>query len=296
MHNELMDWDHLCTFEAVIRLGSLTAAARSLGISQSTVSRQLAALEDDAGSPLLVRDTPVVPTDRGAALLRAVAPMVDHALAARSVLDAMPDAEGEVVLTTVNEILRWELIHRLPGFWARHPRIRLAVVTDNRTTSLAAGEADLALRMARPERGDLVARKLSDVRYGVFAAEGLEPGPGMPWLGLAGTLADIPEQRAAERVFGNRPARLLVEDVEALGLAVQAGLGAAVLPTALASRLTGVSTVPPRLVGGDDSAVIPTRELWLVVHRSRRDLPPIRAVVNWLADELPERPVRLDRS
>jgi DNA-binding transcriptional LysR family regulator len=286
-----MDWDHLRTFEAVTRLGSLTAAARFLGISQSTVSRHLAALEDDAGSPLVVRDTPVVPTDRGAALLQAVAPMVDHALAARSVLEAMPDARGEVVLTTVNEILRWELVHRLPGFWKRHPRIRLAVVTDNRTTSLAAGEADLALRMARPERGDLVARKLRDVGYGVFAADGLKHEPGMPWLGLAGTLADIPEQRAAERLFGNRPARLLVEDVEALGLAVQAGLGAAVLPSALASRLDGISMVPADAVGGSDT-VLPVRELWLVVHRSRRDLPAVRAVINWVVDVLaaPRRP------
>ena len=64
-----LDWDLLRSFEAVARLGSLTAAARALGVSQSTISRQLAKLEQVAGSTLLVRESPVQPTARGLALL-----------------------------------------------------------------------------------------------------------------------------------------------------------------------------------------------------------------------------------
>ena len=86
-----LDWDHLRSFEAVARLGGLTAASRSLGVAQSTVSRHLAELERIAGSPLLLRETPLRLTERGALLLASVQPMVDAALAAQSALENAPD-------------------------------------------------------------------------------------------------------------------------------------------------------------------------------------------------------------
>ena len=104
-----MEWDLLRTFESVARLGSLTAAARALGVSQSTVSRQINKLEEVAGSPLLLRETPVQPTEKGAALLEAVRPMVDAALTVQSTLEEAPQLHGEVTLTTVGELLRWVL-------------------------------------------------------------------------------------------------------------------------------------------------------------------------------------------
>ena len=82
-----MQWDLLRSFEAVARLGSLTAASRALGVSQSTISRQLARLEEDARSPLLLRESPVRLTERGEALLAAVAPMLDAARAAEVALE-----------------------------------------------------------------------------------------------------------------------------------------------------------------------------------------------------------------
>lgn len=277
-----MEWDLLRTFEAVARLGSLTAASKALSVSQSTVSRQLDKLEQSAGSPLLLRESPLRLTERGEALLAALQPMVEAALAAQSALEETPKLCGEVTLTTVGEMVRWVLARELPAFYQAYPNLRLRILADNRIKSLAAGEADVALRFARPERGELVARRLHTERYAFFASAGLSPHAGVPWLGLSGSLAHIPEQRHAERAFAGRAPRLLVEDVESLGMAVEAGLGVAILPRGLAERLRDVVEVSPDQVGAEDHGPVPPRDFWMVVHRSKQRLPKVRAVMRWL--------------
>ncbi|NVB40433.1 LysR family transcriptional regulator [Pseudenhygromyxa sp. WMMC2535] len=286
-----MDWNLLHTFESVVRLGSLSAAAEVLGVSQSTVSRQLSKLEAQAGSPLLLRGPPLEMTARGEAVLAAIEPMIAAALAAESALEDGPAIAGEVTVSTVGEVLRWVLIDALPSLRREHPRLRLRLLADNAISSLAAGEADVALRFVRPTRGELVAQRVGSERYGFFVdgERELDPGDpeGIPWLGLTGSLAKIPEQRYAERAFADRPASVLVEDVEALGLAVAAGLGVAVLPKAFAARL-GLREVAAATVGAREIGPLPARELWMVVHGAKQGLPRVRAVMAWLADAIGE--------
>jgi DNA-binding transcriptional LysR family regulator len=209
--------------------------------------------------------------------------MLDAALAAQSAIEEAPRLEGEVTLATVGELVRWVLIPELPTFYARHPNVRLRILSSNRVSSLAAGEADVSLRLSRPARGELVARRLHEERYGYFAARRLRLGREVPWLGLAGSLAEIPEQRHAERAFGREP-RLCVEDVEALGRAVELGLGVAVLPRMLAHGLADVVEVAARDIGADERFTLPTRGFWMVVHRSRHSVPKVRALMTWLAE------------
>jgi len=277
-----MDWDLLRTFEAVARLGSLTVASKALGVSQSTVSRQLDRLEEGAGSPLLFRESPVRLTARGDALLAAVKPMLSAALEAESALEDTPELRGQVTITTVGELVRWVLTKQLGAFYETYPQLRLRILADNQVSSLAAGEADIALRFARPERGDLVAKKLHTESYGFFVSSKLALCEDVPWLGLTGSLALIPEQRHAERVFADRSPRLLVEDVESLGLAVAAGLGVAILPHGLAARLQGLVEVEPGQIGAQGEGAIASRDLWMVVHRSKQQSPKVRAVIQWL--------------
>lgn len=276
------EWDLYRTFEAVARTGSLTKAAQALRTSQSTVSRHLSRLEGRAGSPLVIRAVPVVLTERGAALLAAVEPMVSAALGARGVLETAPEVRGEVVLSTVGEVARWVLAPRLASFCRAHPRLRLRILATNERTSLASGDADIAVRLARPDKGDLVAKRLGSETYGFFVSEAAPHGTSCPWVGLAGTLSHVSEQRFAERAFSGREARVLVEDIEALGALVEAGLGAAILPRTFARRLRGVVEVEPARVGANDLGPVPTREFYLVVHRSRRALPKVRAVMKWV--------------
>lgn len=276
------EWDLFRTFEAVARHGGLTAAAKALAMSQSTVSRHLARLEERAGSPLVLREQPIRLTDRGASLLAAVEPMVDAVLLARAALDQTPELRGEVTLTTVGEVARWVVAPQLGSFYRAYPHLRLRILASNERASLAAGDADVALRLARPDGAELVARKVSTETYGFYASRSLAPSEDCPWLGLAGSLSKISEQRHAARAFGSRPPRLLVEDVESLGLAVQAALGVAVLPRTFASRLTDVEEVSPVAFGARDLGVIPSRAFWLVVHRSKQRIPKVRALLDWL--------------
>lgn len=278
-----MEWDHLRTFEAVARLGSFTETARALAVSQSTVSRHVARLEEIAGSPLLQRTAPLLLTERGASLLAALQPMVGAALAARVALENAAEVRGWVTVATVGEVARWVIAPALPALYAAHPRLRLRILAGNQTLSLAAGAADIALRLTKPRRGELVARRLHRETYGFFVAPGLALEDDVPWLSLAGALAHIPEQQFAERAFAGRSPRLMVDDVETLGLAVRDGLGVAILPRTLARRIGGLSEVSPLQIGArDDLGAIPERVLWMVVHRSKRDLPKVKATSAWL--------------
>lgn len=279
-------WDQLRTFEAIARLGSVTAAAKALGMSQSTASRHLAALEEDAGSPLLFRETPIRLTERGDAVLAALQPMVEGALAARAALEKTSELRGVVTIATVAETLRWTFVPHFAAFYRTYPHLQLRVLASNHIASLAAGEADVALRMTRPSQGDLVARRVRYARFGLFAAPSLALHAEVPWLGLTGSLAQIPWQRHADRAFASRAPRLLVEDPESLGLAVRAGLGVAFLPVEFAERL-GLVAVRAEDVGAHELPT-PQGELWLVVHRAKQRLPKVRAVMSWLEGLLRE--------
>ena len=279
-------WDLLRTFEAIARLGSVTAAAKALEISQSTASRHLARLEEDAGSPLLLREQPLRLTERGQAVLAALQPMVDASLAAHAALEKTSELRGEVTITTIAETLRWSFVPHLASFYRMYPHLRLRVLANNQVTSLAAGDADVALRLVRPAQGDLVAKRLSLARFAYYASPSLALHADVPWLGLTGSLAQIPWQRHADKAFV-RPARLLVEDPESLGLSVRAGLGVAILPTGFAERL-GLVEVLAEDIGADASMAIPMGELWIVVHRGKQRLPKVRAVIHWLESILRE--------
>lgn len=275
-------WDLFRTFETVARKATFTAAAKALHLSQSTVSRHIALLEGQSGAPLLSRGRTVQLTERGRAVLEAIAPMVSAATAARTALVSEPEVEGEVTIATVGEVLRWVLAPRLADLYRSFPRLRLRLLAGNQVHSLAAGEADLALRMTRPARGELVARRLAVETYGLFAARSLALGKATPWLGLTGSLSRIPEQMHAARAFAKRAPRLLVEDLEALGMAARDGLGVAVLPRRFAARHAELVEVRPAAVGARPLAAIPARAVYMVVHRSRARLPKVRAVAQWL--------------
>lgn len=275
-------WDLFRTFEAVARSKTITDAARSLGISQSTASRHLARLEEIAGCALFVRDTPLRLTQRGEALLATLGPMVDAALAATTALEAPQEPRGTVTITTVSEVSRWVLSRRFAQFAKAHPLISLRILSDNRVSSLAHGEADIAVRMVRPTEGELVVKRLFTDAYGCFVERSVSVSKETPWVGLTGSLAEIPEQRYAERAFAPRTARMLVEDVESLALAARAGVGAAVLPKRLARRYPELVEVAPEHVGAATSEAIPSRDFWLVVHRSKRRVAKVRAVMQWI--------------
>ncbi len=285
-----MDWDALHSFLVIAREGTLSAAARRLGVRQSTMGRRLAALEERAGVRLLER----VPrglqlTPAGEAARAEVERMEVAALAAeRAVSGRDVRLEGVVRLTTVSDFAADTLMPALAALRRRYPGILFELIADDRTLSLAAREADLAIRLARPRGHSLVGRRVGMISFGVYASAAYlaERGAGRwdaaagegQWVILSrdetGTYAEIDALMA---MLPKATACLRTDSRASHLAAARAGLGIAVLGHHIAA---GADLV--RL----DSPPLPTREIWLVQHEDTRDVPRIRAVADALAEHL----------
>jgi DNA-binding transcriptional LysR family regulator len=266
-----LDWEDLHYFVALAQAGSLSAAARNLAVSHATVGRRLAALEDTLGCSLFDRrvDGYTVTKD-GARVLEAATAMEQHALTVVRQAKRGRGLTGAVRLTAVDALAERLLVPRLAEFRRRHPGIDLEVIADSRSLSLAKREADIAIRLTRPESGELFVRRLATMGYGVYAAEG---GDTSAWVGYDEAFAHLPEARwLARHATGERVAVRANEIMVQLA-AVRAGFGKALLPCRFADAdrmLVPVPVAAPAL----------TRDAWLVVHRDMRDVPRVRAVID----------------
>jgi len=285
-------WDDARVLLALRRAGSLSGAGERLGVNASTVSRRLDALEAALGAHLYDR-TPdgVLPTAAVEGLLPHAEAMeraaADLVLAAQG-REVRP--EGEVRVTAPPGVAEFLLAPALPRLLRRHPGLRVSLDATVAYADLTRREADLALRTSRPTRGDLVARKLGEARWGAFAAPSYAAEMGTlrrldqaRWVTWGDDLAHLaPARLLAERV----PESALVLRTSHMGAqlaAVAAGAGA-VLIDAHTAKVCGLREVPiapallrtfPPLVGG---------ALWLVVHRALREVPRISAVWRFVED------------
>jgi DNA-binding transcriptional LysR family regulator len=278
----MLDWDDLKTFLAIARHGTLSAAARSLKVSQTTMGRRLDHLHGRAGATLLER-TPsgyrLTPT--GAAILGEVERMEDAALSLeRTITGEDRRLEGLVRVTTVDALAAHILTPGLAALQAAHPGIVVEVITDNRSLSLARREADIAVRLGRFDAHETVVRKIGEMAFAVYGAPSYLDSAGLPDLanGAPGhrivrvqdDLLDTPDGRwFAERTTQAVPA-LLANSREVQLHAVVAGLGLGHLPCYLAAPAAALTRL--------DTGAVLTREIWMGVHRDTRHAPRIVAV------------------
>lgn len=276
------DWNDIPVLLALERHGTLAAAARALAVNPTTVSRRLQAAERALQARLFLRDSGRYrPTPAGEVLLQRAAALQGDVqgmlLAAR---EEAQSVAGSVRLTSVEFLLAHWLIPQLPELAARHPQLDLQLLGDNRDLSFTRHEADLALRLARPQQdAALVMRKVGELGYAVYGAERFaavraEDWRGLPWLGYADSLAQLPEARWLQRLDPQGGLRLRVTAVTSLQRACQAGLGLALLPC-LVGEVPGLFRL---------SGVELSRELWLLCHRDLRQTLRFRAVADWLAE------------
>ncbi len=271
-----LDWDDLRVFLELARTGSLSAAARSLRLSHATVGRRLAALEEALGQTLVERRPDgYVLTGEGEGVRKLVEAMDERAQAIRrregNGEGGGAGLTGTVRLTMTQALADRFVIPRLGPLRAAHPRLDLEVIADNRTLSLARREADLAIRLARPQRGDLVGRRLATLGYGLYAA----PDAPDALIAYDESMAELPEALWLDRHGGGRRVAFRSNSVQGQLAAAVAGFGIAFLPCLLADGMPGLERHPlpgPPL----------TREAWLLVHRDRRDVPRVRAVIGHL--------------
>lgn len=274
--------EDLALFGAIDRAGSLSGAAAELGVNQSTVSRRLGEVEERLGAPLFVRTRDgVVATDLGARWRGPARDLRAALLAAGEALDAEGSAvTGRVRLTTTDLLADHVLIPAVGPLLARHPRLRLEIVASLDLADLPALQADIAVRFSRPETGDLVGRRLLPLDLAAFAAPGVTDGADFrrwPWVGWADPARSLGDAAWFE-AHGITP-RLAIGSPTSLLAAVRAGVGAGILPRA-------VARLAPELVALEVPSPTRSLSLWAVTHRALRPLPRIDAVWTWLAETL----------
>ena len=268
-----MDLDRLRTFLAVHRTGSITAAARRLGLSQPTVTAQLKALESELGRPLFVRlPRGVAPTPAGDLLARRVGDPLDQL--ARVAADEFdePDALAAVVhLGGPTEFLTEGGLPALAGAVAGGLQLRVTFgLADELVAALREGAVDVAVLSVRPRGGGLRAEPFADEEFLLVGAPGADMG--RPLIAYAESLPIIRRYWLSE--FGARPPRdaaVVAPNLHAVRALVRAGAGISVLPEYLCAADLARGT----LVRLHEPVLGPLNTLYLA-QRAGEPAPPAR--------------------
>jgi DNA-binding transcriptional LysR family regulator len=287
------EWSHYRAFLAVLRDGSLSGAARELGLTQPTLGRQIAELERQLGTALFVRSQRgLVPTDAA----RDIAPHAEiMASAAGSMMRAASggtsDAAG-VVRITASDVIGAEVLPPLLAEFRRsNPGVSIELVLSNQVEDLLRGDADIAVRMMRPTQQALVARQIGEVRLGLYAHRTyLKHSPAPKSLAalasdhaLIGFDRETPFLRkmiTGLPITRNHFALRTDSDLAHLA-AVRAGFGIGFLQHGIARR-------DPKLVAILPDELSLPMDMWLVLHEDLRASRRLRLMMDHLAKGLGE--------
>jgi DNA-binding transcriptional LysR family regulator len=291
--NTGFDWSLVRSFLAVLDHGSLLAGARALRTSQPTLGRHIVELETQLGALLFERTgRGLVPTALALQVREAARAMESAAQDLGRTLSGAQSLTSGTVRITASVPVAVEL---LPGVLAQlrlqMPELQIEVVSSNQISNLLRREADIAVRMVRPEQGSLVAKKIGNVALGAFAHRNYLARRGVPRQptdllrhDLIGSDADTAILQGF-RTMGFPVERdsfvLRSDDFMVQWRAVQAGVGVGFCAEYMARNDPQVM----RILAGQLS--IPPLPMWLAVHREIRTSRRIRAVFDFLADALP---------
>lgn len=292
MHSDDFNWSLIRSFLAALDHGSLMAAARSLGIHQPTVGRHIAELEAQLSVTLFERTgRGLLPTPDAARLAEAARAMAAGAdRLARQARGVQATVHGTVRLSASQPVACVLLPPILARLRLALPDIQIELVVSNALSNLLQREADIAVRMVRPDQASLVGKRIGQVGIGTYAHRDYlqrRGSPRQPEDLLQHELIGNDRQSDIVRGFGalgHAIARdhfaLRTDDLMAYEALVRAGAGIGFLARYLARR-------SPELVPLLPSLTIPPLPMWLVVHREIRSSPRIRAVWEHLAQALP---------
>ncbi|MBI5067201.1 MAG: LysR family transcriptional regulator [Deltaproteobacteria bacterium] len=277
-----LDWDALRLLLAAARARSLTGAARALKLDQSTASRRLAALERALGVRLFDRvPGGLEPTPVAIQVL----PLAEAAEAQvlellRTAAGADEALQGTVRVAVPEAMDSGVLVPALGAFYERYPRVRLEVVAGAALANLSRREADVGLRLVRPQAGEFVALRVAWLSVGAWGTKALVAlGAGRaPWVGWDDEAGFRAESGWLSRHVAPDQVRLRCNRLEALAAAARAGLGLALLPDAMARLAGGLTRL--ELPG-----LAPALPLWLVAHKALLRVPRVRVVWEFLREE-----------
>ena len=301
----MLDWDRVRLFRGVAQAGSFTRAAESLGLSQSAISRQIGALEEDLGMPLFHRHARgLVLTEQGEVLLGAANEMAARMAAVETRLADTKDIPAGLlkINTTVGIGTVWLTTH-LAEFLDLYPEITVSLIVIDTELDLSMREADVAIRLNPPRQPDLIQRRLMTVHTHLYASAeylqnvppirtaddldrcrliiyGMEatppPVPSLNWVLVAGREED--DSRSPRR------AALTVNNVFGMLRAAERGLGVASLPDYLAAGSRRLVRVLPDLEG-------PVFDAYFVYPEELRASKRVGVFRDFLLRKIPEQEV-----
>ncbi len=291
--NTSFDWRLIQSFLAVLEHGSLLGAARALQSSQPTMGRHIADLEAQLGVVLFERTgRGLQPTATALRLATSARAMEAGALQlAHGVSSAQMGVRGSVRITASQPVACLLLPPLLLQMRQALPDIQVELVASNDVTNLLRREADIALRMVRPDQSSLVARRIGTVALGAFAHRDYLRRRGVPRQPtdlLAHELVGNDRNEDILRGFaalgypvGREQFAFRTDDLMAYWQAVRAGLGIGFVAHYMARTDPDVQPVLPMLKP-------PPLPIWLTVHREIRTSVRIRAVYDFLAEAVPQ--------
>lgn len=286
-----MDWTLAKSFLTVAETGSLSAAARVLGVSQPTLGRQVKELEAQLGAELFQRaPRGLILTPTGASIVAPAKAMRDAAMQMEtSVAGQKQSINGTVRITASVVISSYHLPKIIAQIRAAEPQIAIELVPSDASHNLLYREADIAIRMYRPKQLDLITQNIGDIRLGVFAAKSYIAQRGLPL-----SVADLPHHDFVG--YDKNPAildgmnnagldlsrdffKVRCDDSIAYWELVKAGCGIGFSQAEIGER-------DPDLIPLDFGFPLPKLPVWLTAHEAMRDTPRIRRVWDLLAQGL----------
>ncbi len=278
----MTDWEDLHHFVTLAREGTLSAAARSLGVDHATVARRVAALEESTGLKLVDRRSRVtLLTADGKRIAEVASPMEEAAFAVgRAAQATKPGLDGDVTISAPPNFASSVIAPQLVRLRSQHPGIRIKLIGEKRRASLGRREADVALRLMRPVEASLFVRKLGSFGFSLYGSPAYleKTAPhALAFIGYDASMATSPQEVWLRGIIGGREVVLRTNDLETQVAAARSGLGVAALPHYLGDSDPGLK----RFAVAQKPL---SRDVWLAVHRDLRQVPAVRAVMEFLAN------------
>lgn len=287
LRGQALHWDDLRVVSAVHRSGSFMRAARELDLNETTVARRIARIEATLGFRLYdTVDGMRWPTEGCRAILQSLAAMERAAAEVSAVRNHVGILTRRLRLSTIEAIAEYLIAPRLGELLDAEPGLTLEIEAADQNVDMSRWQADLAIRLGRPDRGAFNMRRIGEIDF--YIASPARPGrrrttersdrpaASLPLIGYPDALANQPEMAGLATHIGAGPVRIQTSSYALIRRLIDAGAGIGVLPGFIVRSLPDTASLTLQRLPA-------RREVWLLTQSHSRDDALARRVADWCA-------------
>ncbi|MEH6405544.1 MAG: LysR family transcriptional regulator [Sneathiella sp.] len=279
------DWDDLRIALAISREKTFAATARLLSVNESTISRHLARLEERLNAKIFNK-TPegFIPTQAGIDLLKFIEVAELQIEAAENIIKGENlRIAGRIRITAVPIIINQVLVPALKPFTEKYQDLEVELIAETADLSLYRREADIALRLARPQKDmQAISQRIGTLTYGTYQSKDIsdeQGGENLPWITYENRMEKLPQAKwIADKVNESSQdnPKVFVNDAETLLQCLKLGVGKSLLPCGIGDKVSNLK----RIDEGEKDPLI--REIWLLVNSDLRELQRFKVTIDWI--------------